>query len=820
MDPELHHGKDDSSASVSMRAALERALHGTTDPLAPPTVPDHTLLERIGQGAYGEVWLARSALGTRRAVKVVYRARFKEDRPYEREFNGILKYEPVSRSHEGLVQVLHVGRGDGCFYYVMELADTAEADGSESANGGLACGPSASVAESSSPGSLTNAYTPRTLRSELARRSSVPPQEAAQLVLQLAGALAHLHGRGLVHRDIKPSNVIFVGGRPKLADIGLVTDVGSSQSFVGTEGFIPPEGPGTPQADLYALGKMLYELATGRDRMDFPHLPPLARLSSNAGVGAANDVSAGTLPESQADFEALMELNEVMTRACAPEPKQRYANATQLQADLNLFLAGHGLRRARTVERALRRLRKLAAAACVFLVIASVTIAFVKNEESHANERARQATERARIEAASRTQESVLRGRAEEAERATQWQLRAALLEQARATVRGGELGQRVQALQALQRAAAISNSAELGREALAALALPDFRFVREMPIPQDDVEPLLDPPFARIAVSHGRGPVEIRAVANDRLLATLPASTNLPVFVRRWSPDGRFLAVKRDYPDGGITADWEVWDVSAERCVLRLRGMARDAFCFHPRVPHCIAGHRTEGTAIWNLIDGREVRRLPKIVRPHVLRFSPDGERVAVATPRPPGMAVAIHDVRDPNSPELTVSPHFGDTLTFNWHPDGHWLAVVDLGNSVHWMDAATGEIGFMGRHKSSAVRASFSPDGDWLFTGGWEREIICWNARGRRPAFTISLDSTVVQIRADGRLCAVTTKTNMQFHTFERPTVHREFAEDLGGLLRQATTPGAFTVRAATQLAEARRAKAMSSQQVALWD
>jgi serine/threonine protein kinase len=77
--------------------------------------------------------------------------------------------------------------------------------------------------------------------------------------------------------DIKPSNVDFCRGRPKLADIGLVTDVGSSQSFVGTEGFIPPEGPGTPQADLYALGKMLYELATGRDRMDFPHLPPLAR---------------------------------------------------------------------------------------------------------------------------------------------------------------------------------------------------------------------------------------------------------------------------------------------------------------------------------------------------------------------------------------------------------------------------------------------------------------------------------------------------------------------------------------------------------------
>src|SRR5262245_19676337 len=96
----------------AMRAALERKLGAMPPPeriSTPPAVPDHDLLHRIGSGAYGDVWLARSALGTLRAVKVVYRARFKEGRPYEREFHGIVKYEPVSRSHEGLVQVLHVG---------------------------------------------------------------------------------------------------------------------------------------------------------------------------------------------------------------------------------------------------------------------------------------------------------------------------------------------------------------------------------------------------------------------------------------------------------------------------------------------------------------------------------------------------------------------------------------------------------------------------------------------------------------------------------------------------------------------------------------
>ena len=52
-------------------------------------------------------------------------------------------------------------------------------------------------------------------------------------------------------------------GRPKLADIGLVTDASDARSFVGTEGYLPPEGPGTPAADIFALGKGLYEAPSG-----------------------------------------------------------------------------------------------------------------------------------------------------------------------------------------------------------------------------------------------------------------------------------------------------------------------------------------------------------------------------------------------------------------------------------------------------------------------------------------------------------------------------------------------------------------------------
>jgi len=68
-----------------------------------PQVPDHTLLRRVGRGSYGEVWLGRTALGRFRAIKIVYRATFSEERPFAREFFGVRNFEPISRLHEGLV---------------------------------------------------------------------------------------------------------------------------------------------------------------------------------------------------------------------------------------------------------------------------------------------------------------------------------------------------------------------------------------------------------------------------------------------------------------------------------------------------------------------------------------------------------------------------------------------------------------------------------------------------------------------------------------------------------------------------------------------
>ncbi len=286
------------------------------------------MLGIIGRGGYGEIWLARSLTNALRAVKVVYRDTFESDRTFNREFEGMSAFEPISRAHDGFVDILHVGRSvsGGFFYYVMELADD-QVSGHEI--------------------EITR-YTPKTLKAELGQ--TLPADECLRLGLLLAEALGALHREGLAHRDIKPSNIIFVRGVPKLADIGLVATSGQ-RSFVGTEGYVPPEGPGTPQADLYSLGKVLYEISMGKDRLDFPEL------SSNL--------------DERADKEQLLQLNDVLLKACAHTPGQRYGSADELRRDLAGIVEG------KTRSRPSRLTTPLAITALLVVLVALVISYFV-----------------------------------------------------------------------------------------------------------------------------------------------------------------------------------------------------------------------------------------------------------------------------------------------------------------------------------------------------------------------------------------------------------------------------------------------------------
>lgn len=263
-----------------------------------PHVPGHRLIRRIGSGTYGAVWLAQSEGGDYRAAKIVQRDRAPSPRHFEREYEGLAHYEPISHVHPGLVRLHQVTRDEaaGEIASVMELADDAL------------------MGRDFEPA----LYHPSTLRSVLDHRKRLGIVDIILLARPLLGALEALHRRDLVHRDVKPANVIFVAGRPKLADVGLVSAQSDASTCVGSLGYNPPEGSGRPTADLYSFGRMLYEMYTG-----IP-VQPL--------VGLLPDIRSRLSQPRQVEFY------DVILRACAPSPAARYPSAAALVEALRPFV--------------------------------------------------------------------------------------------------------------------------------------------------------------------------------------------------------------------------------------------------------------------------------------------------------------------------------------------------------------------------------------------------------------------------------------------------------------------------------------------------
>ncbi len=274
-----------------------------------PVTPGYELVyPPFAEGAYGKVWLARRA-GQWVALKVVYQSKFGNDpAPYEREFNGIQKYQLVCDKHPGLLRVLFVSEKKAdYFYYAMELGDSAKPGWQQAPSG----------------------YQPRALVGEwsLSEGRRLPVKECLRIGIILCEALHFLHQQGMTHRDIKPQNIIFVNGQPKLADLGLITDIRPADqegTIVGTPGFMPPapERPGTVAADIYALGMVLYVLSTGRSTRFFPE---------------ADTTLVNT--EGSPDF---LPLSLVLLQSCQPLPADRYPSAAEMGNALAILLGRIG----------------------------------------------------------------------------------------------------------------------------------------------------------------------------------------------------------------------------------------------------------------------------------------------------------------------------------------------------------------------------------------------------------------------------------------------------------------------------------------------
>jgi serine/threonine protein kinase len=291
--------------------------------------PNHVRIRVIEEGGRGDVWLACDAKGAYYAVKVIPRDRFTDENVYAWELYDAEKFQSVSLSHEGLIDILRVAPDElrGGFYYLMELGDDASGVKPGGASG-----------DSINP----DAYQPRTLRSEVVRRGALPLPECLAVALNLTSALNHLHQKGFIHPDTTSSNIIIVKGTAKLAKIARTVDSPNASSFGGTDGFVPPAGVGTVRGDIYSLGKAFYEMLTGNDARQFPQWPNF---------------------EDPAHRASRRHLKDIVLKMCAADPGKRYANCESVHADLLAVQSGRVGNRTRLIAAAIVVILGLAAGA-------------------------------------------------------------------------------------------------------------------------------------------------------------------------------------------------------------------------------------------------------------------------------------------------------------------------------------------------------------------------------------------------------------------------------------------------------------------------
>jgi serine/threonine-protein kinase len=272
-------------------------------------------VQRIARGGMADVYEARDILLDRPvALKVLFPELSVNDSFVER-FRREAQ-AAANLSHPNIVSVYDWGRDRGTYYIVMELV------------------------------------TGRTLARLIREGAPLPSEQVAAIGADVAAGLTFAHRHGVVHRDIKPSNVLITDeGDVKVADFGIARaasadgDLTQTGSILGTATYISPEqaqgGELDGRSDIYSLGVVLYEMATGVT--PFTGETPLAI--------AFKHVKETPIAPSIANRNVPRDLEAIIVRCLAKAPEDRYANATELREDLVRFSQGKSVATPPVVDR-------------------------------------------------------------------------------------------------------------------------------------------------------------------------------------------------------------------------------------------------------------------------------------------------------------------------------------------------------------------------------------------------------------------------------------------------------------------------------------
>jgi WD40 repeat protein len=658
-------------------------------------------------------------MGTYRAVKVIYRRNFSDQRPYEREFRGLKDFEPISRSHDGFVDILDTGldEAQGCFYYVMEVADDV-VSGNKIA---------------------PESYKPRTLDQEKAKSGCVPVQTCVSLGVSLSAALAYLHQHGLLHRDIKPTNIIFVNGIPKIADIGLVTKVEATMTGSGTTGYFPSEGPGTVQADLYALGKVLYELSTGQDRCEYPVLP-------------------SDLDELQ-DPEQFRELNQVMLKACEDDPHKRYRKAEDMHADLVLLLAGKSVRRIRVLEKRLKRVTQISLASALILLIGGVGLYGWNRQQLR-----QQKKEQIHLD---RIHGNTL---ADEGDflSALPFYCESLRLEQALSL---SEKNERLRIGSLLEQCPKMTQLLVLdGQQPESADLSPNGRYV--ITASRDGAATLCD-------LSEG---------TKRPLWHT---DENKELYSASFSPEGQFVAV-------GGEGFVKVWETATDKlvCSVTPTGYVDSIKFTADGSKFVVASGNDSGGHIYVYETMQPSRETELTNGPAVYRWaalSRDGRCLVTAGENKTAQMWNFETMQPIGSP----IKHSSWVVCAEFNSDGTVVATAASDGTVKVSDAETGRLLYSLPHPAGVRRVEFSPDDRYILTACWDHTARIWHAKTGEPVYPTLTQSGkylvcaqftsdghgVLTVNANGVIClwdlaTSVRKTPGRGYVLASPDGHRLFA------------------------------------------
>ncbi len=261
---------------------------------------------QIGRGGMADVWLARDQLlGRRVAVKVLH-AEFARDPSFVERFRREAQ-SAANLNHPNIVAVYDWGEEDATYYIVMEYVEG------------------------------------QSLREVLHTYGRLVPTEAARIAADIADALSVAHRHGVVHRDVKPANVLITpSGQVKVTDFGIARAESSGEltrtgSVMGTATYFSPEQAQghvlDGRSDVYALGVVLYEMATGA--------PPFT--ADNPVSVAYKHVREKPVLPSEVIPGLPGALDRIVMTALAKDVEVRYQSAQDLRADLLRFERGRPL---------------------------------------------------------------------------------------------------------------------------------------------------------------------------------------------------------------------------------------------------------------------------------------------------------------------------------------------------------------------------------------------------------------------------------------------------------------------------------------------